>query len=619
MQVGLVSILSVVALVLYLQIGIYVLWKNPGAYLNRYFFYVSVGFAFWSTAMAFYDPGQTGFHYTLVFKLASSASFLIFPFLLRFFFHLSDLPRNETLKRSIFLIVLAAGSVLFYFVVFIEGNFERSFLMYSGQSVFTLTTFTGLAYSFYFLCILAVIVVMLCWRRKMNTQAEVLQFRFVFFPMLFSVSLGILADFFQVFQSVTNPKQLSHLFSVFWIGGVAYGMIRYRFFVLTKALAADQVLKHNHQIMFFCTLNGYITMTNPFTASLLNLREEEVCNNFIVGFFVEEAEVNKFIDWAITHGFSGPAELSLKSAQGEFIAVTISVVLLKDRFDDVKGLVLLGQDNREAIRLRNEIIIRKQVENKLRGLSEVLEARVKERTSQLANSYRELQIKMTERLEAEEKIKSDIIEKELIINEIHNRVKNNMALIITLINSNIGKENPIRVNRKFLELAQRVRAILLVHHHLYLSMNYSEVDFSGFLQMLVGQLSEMYSSKKDVKVELNISEVFLEMGQAIPLGIVVNEIISNCFCHAFGRSITKSSGHKSLKLTIDFMRVDGNCLLKVSDNGKGLPKDFKLDTTQTNGLPLVRVLVNDQINGNFSIVSERGTTATVTFPVLAGT
>ncbi len=618
MQVNLVSILSLAVLVLYLQMGLFVLWKNPMAILNRNFFYVSIGFAFWSMGLAFYNPVEPGFQFPLVFKLAGGSTFIIFPFLLKFFSLLSDLPRNDTLKKWLFWGAMAAGLPLMYASVFVEGNFERLFVIYTYQPIFEPSAFIVSAYIYYLLCILAIIVVLLGWRRKMKTHGEVIQFRFVFVPMIFSISLGLFTDLILPLIFGVGIIQLSHAYAVFWLGGVAYGIIRFRFFALTPSLATDQVLNHNNQIMFFCQVNGQITRTNPFTASMLNLSVKEVCGNSVSGFFVEEMEVNKFIDWALVHGFSGPAELSLRSAQGEYIAVTISVVLLKDRFNDVQGMVLLGQDNREAIRLRNEILIRKQVENKLIGLSEVLEARVKERTSQLASSYRELQIKMTERLDAEEKIKSDIVEKELIINEIHYRVKNNMTLIITLINSNISKENPEKVNRKFLELAQRVNAILLVHHHLYLSLNYSEVDFSGFLQMLVGQISELYTPKKEVKVELNLSEVFLEMGQAIPLGVIVNEIISNSFCHAFGRGIPKTAGIKKWKLSVEFMQVDGYCHLKVSDNGKGLPKNFDIETTQTNGLQLVQVLVNDQINGTFKFESQTGTTTTITFPLPSG-
>ncbi|MBW6497222.1 MAG: sensor histidine kinase [Bacteroidales bacterium] len=615
MQINLISILSLTVLILYLELGLFVFLKNPSAALNRWFFAVSLVFATWSFGHVVFDPGSRLYGGYPFFPFAAASTFLYLPILIRFISLLTDLPKSNRLKKWLFRLLFAIGLTLVGFMLFVPGNIERIFFIDHFSATSSFSFFIGASYAYLFVSLGLLFFLLLWWRRGMNRPAEVAQFNIIFFPLTIAFTFGIISDLILPMGGVIGLNNLSHIYSVFWLGGIAYGMLRLRFFALTPALAAEQVIGRTNQVLFFCSLQGQVTRTNSFTSDLLQMRSRHIIGRKVSSFFAEERELEKFAEWAVSKGYSGPAELSLRSAKGEYIAVNISLILVKDNFEDVVGLMVFGQDNREAIKLRNEIIIRQQIENKLRSMSEVLEARVKERSIQLANSYKELQIKMTERLKVEEKIKADIAEKEVLINEIHNRVKNNMNLIVALINAHITKGNPSKVNQKFSELAQRVRAILLVHHHLYLSINYSEVDFSGFLRMIVGQLTGFYRRKDEVEIDLNLSEIFLDIDHAVPLGIIVNEIISNSLSHAFNLRGRKKGDQLPPKLTINFYQDAGQCYLEVIDNGKGLPQKFDVNNLQTNGLPLVEVLVKDQVNGVMEIVQNAGTTVKIVFPI----
>jgi two-component sensor histidine kinase len=597
--------------------GFFVFLKNPSASLNRWFFFVALGLAVWSFGHVFHDPSSKMFGGYFLFPFSVVGAFLYVPFLVRFISGLTDFPRNNRFKRWIFRIAFLYALLLVVYLLTNPEKIDHVFFINWFENSPSNSLFTLGAFFFFLLTNVLIIFSLLIWRKGMRRPAEIAQFRFIFYPLIVSLFFSFLSDLILPMGSIWGINHLSHIYSIFWLGGVAYGVLRLRFFALTPSLAAEQVIGQTRQVLLFCDLQGRVTKTNAFTAGLLQLRSKEMEGKKVIQFFAEERELENYLEWATSNGFSGPAEISLRSSRGEYIAVNVSFSLVKDAFDDVLGLMVYGQDNRESIKLRNEILIRQQIENKLRSLSEVLEARVKERTDQLANSYKELQVKMTERLKVEEKIKSDIAEKEVLINEIHNRVKNNMNLIIALINAQISKENPRKVNQKFRELAQRVRAILLVHHHLYLSLNYSEVDFSGFLRLLVSQLIDFYPSDEEVSLELNLSEVFLDIDHAIPLGIIVNELISNALAHAFQARGRRKEEIKPPLLAIDFFQEEGFCHLRIKDNGKGLPKKFDFHNGQTNGLSLVDVLVSDQVSGQLEIQSKEGTQIKIIFPLAA--
>lgn len=615
MTFNLISILSIIVLVLYLEMGFFVLLKNPSASLNRWFFFVALGLAFWSFGHVFHDPDIKSFGGYYLFPLSIFGAFFYVPFLLRFISGLTDLPRNLQIKRWIFRISLLLSLLLISHFLINTESIEYVFFVNWLDPKPSNNWFAELSVLYFLLTHTSVILLLVIWRKGMSRPAEIAQFRFIFYPLLASLFFPLLSDLVLPMGGILGINHLSHIYSIFWLAGVAYGVLRLRFFALTPTLAAEQVIGQTRQVLFFCDLQGLVTKTNAFTADLLQMRSKEIEGKMVSQFFAEERELERYVEWATSNGFSGPAEISLRSTRGEYIAVNVSLTLVKDAYDDILGMMVYGQDNREAIKLRNEILIRQQIEKKLRSLSEVLEARVKERTEQLANSNKELQVKMTERLKVEEKIKSDIAEKEVLINEIHNRVKNNMNLIIALIRAQINKDNPRKVNQKFRELAQRVRAILLVHHHLYLSLNYSEVDFSGFLRLLVSQLSEFYDADEAVRLELNLSELFLDINHAIPLGIIVNEVISNALAHAFNPRGRKKEEMRQPILTIDFFQEDGFCQLCVKDNGKGLPKKYDYHNGKTNGLALVEILVNDQINGQMEILTQEGTLVKINFQV----
>lgn len=381
-----------------------------------------------------------------------------------------------------------------------------------------------------------------------------------------------------------------------------------------NSLISDNIIKQIKEVVLFIDNDHKIIRTNLFTEKLLAGSSRNLVGQEAEDFFENRTLLVGYLKRATEKGQLGPMVLSMKDLSSNLIETSLYFIAIKDKYDDLHGFIIYGHDNREAINLHKEIIVRKHAEKNLRAISDVLEMRVKERTTELTNSYKELQVKMTERMRVEEQIKSDIAEKEVLINEIHNRVKNNMNIIISLITANDKENLTPAASRKFKELARRVKSLLLVHHNLYLSISYSDVDFGSYIRLLAEELLDFYKRRGKVEIRYEVSDVFLDVDYAIPMGLIVNELLSNALQHAFSDYYLRKYKDQKHVIHVKYTLENNYYEITVSDNGKGLPKDFVIGDLTTNGLPLTEILVNDQVNGHMEVFSSsEGSMFKITF------
>ena len=184
--------------------------------------------------------------------------------------------------------------------------------------------------------------------------------------------------------------------------------------------------------------------------------------------------------------------------------------------------------------------------------------------------------------------------------EIHHRIKNNLQVISSLLDLESEKFNDDTVIEAFRESQNRVISMALVHEELYKSQDMESIDFSDYLMKLVNELSYSYMiEKENIKVKLDLDIVFIDMETAIPLGMIVNELVSNSLKHAF------APGEEG-EIFVDLDLTDGKLTLTVGDNGVGFPEDIDFTQTDSLGLQLVTTLTN-QINGTIELDRSEGT------------
>ncbi len=215
-------------------------------------------------------------------------------------------------------------------------------------------------------------------------------------------------------------------------------------------------------------------------------------------------------------------------------------------------------------------------------------------------------VDITELKDAENKIKASLKDKEVLIKEVHHRVKNNMQIISSLLNLQIDYLNDEDAVNILKESQNRVKSMAMIHEKLYLSKNLTKINFVDYIQSLVSNLFYSYNIKEDhIKPILKIENVNLNIDTAIPCGLIITELISNCLKYAFPNQMKG-------EIIIILKSVEDKFELVISDNGIGLPVNVNLNNIKTLGILLVKSLT-EQIDGKISIKKNCGTQFKIIF------
>ena len=222
----------------------------------------------------------------------------------------------------------------------------------------------------------------------------------------------------------------------------------------------------------------------------------------------------------------------------------------------------------QTVALQREITERKQTEAELNVYREHLEEMVKERTVELTEVNVALKREIIERKRGEEQIKASLDEKEVLLQEIHHRVKNNMQVIAGLLDLQAGYVEEPKVQAILLASQNRIRSMALTHEQLYQSSNLAQIDFAEYVGSLISYLSQSYVSQASrLTWQTHLIPLALKIETAIPCGLIINELVTNAIKHAF------PSGQPG-EIRIGLQETpDQHLILEVSDNGVGFPAE----------------------------------------------
>ncbi len=219
----------------------------------------------------------------------------------------------------------------------------------------------------------------------------------------------------------------------------------------------------------------------------------------------------------------------------------------------------------------------------------------------------ELERKEKKRREAEEYLKKSLEEKDILLREVHHRVKNNMQIISSILRMQSRNIDDPKLKDILQESQNRIHTMALIHENLYNHESLANIKFSTYIKSLSGNIARTYASQHaNIKFEYKMDDAYLPIDTAIPCGLIINELISNSFKYAF-------NGNSTGMININFKELKENAYqLIVSDNGIGIPANIDITKTKSLGMKILHKLVQ-QIDGTLQSDFSNGTKFTITF------
>ncbi|MDZ7717181.1 MAG: histidine kinase dimerization/phosphoacceptor domain -containing protein [Balneolaceae bacterium] len=317
----------------------------------------------------------------------------------------------------------------------------------------------------------------------------------------------------------------------------------------------DDIIESMADALIVSDNENYITRINSSTIKMLGYNGEELIGEHLSKLFAED-DLRSILSSNSTDEFKN-YETTLVSKTGKFIPVSLSRALIFNSNRQSKGTVCVAVD-------------------------------------------------ITKRKEAERQITKSLKEKEILLAEIHHRVKNNLAVISGMLQMQMWETEDEAAETVLKDSQLRVQSIALIHEKLYQSESLSYIEFDKYLRDLIQAISSTYlDSDRDIEIVTELEEIPLNVNQAIPFSLLINELVVNAYKHAFRK---QDSG----KIKLDLQNKGDLVFLRISDNGSGLDEDFNPSEENSLGMTLVNTLIG-QLEGSIKSYNDDGATFEISF------
>jgi two-component sensor histidine kinase len=610
--VNIFAILSFISFILFVQAGLLALWKDHKSLTSRVFALLCLLFAIYSGSYTLFFDAETIEQVYFYDKIAS-IGWVFFPIVTVWFSLIFTNSKNKVIK-GIVLFFLLPVSFYSVYVVFTDLESVKYFYEHNGNWFYTPYDTTANYYLFFLYLITSVLVnyfILISWFFMAESNRE----KFKAKIMLYTLTLFFVLSFFTnlIFPFLHSQiiPAMAPINALILVGGIAYLL----FFLPTSSIAPNVlynlIVQNVKEFLFLADSKGKIYATNHYTLAHLKYNSYEISRSSISDIFSDEKKIEDAIRSLGTRNVSKQIRVDLISRINERIPVLLYVIRVSDHYKRTRGFVFSCLDYRQKLKLRDEVAERVRTEKNLSQLRRELELLVKKRTRELQDANLRLQQEVVDRRSAEEQIKTDLHEKVKLVQEIHHRVKNNIQMIISLVNMLCSHPKiDSHASDKLREIAEKVRYISRIHEDFYSSPNLSNIAFSSYLKKAIGELYSNYGRRKDIVFKLNLTDENLDISQAIPLGIIFNELLMNSLLYAFEKEILEDE--KSI-INVEFFKNNGHYSLVVSDNGIGLQAPLNEIQSKKIGLQLVHVLAKEHLKGSVLHDGHYGTTFTVKF------
>lgn len=521
---------------------------------------------------------------------------------------------------------------------------------------------------------------------KVKDRLEKKQAQYIFIGFYTPLILSLMTDLILPFISIRIPEFTMILITLGLIF-ISYGIWKYRFPVLTPAMAADKIISTMSNLLIILNPKRDILLVNRSTLKLLGYSKEELIGkNFefiIKGGKQEDDFFQNMEDLSGTRSIK-TFETTLKTKNNRIVPVLMSVSPIKISEKEQFGFVCIGSDLTKEKKMKKALkeseklyatlvetdpdsVITMDLKGKivfvspntlqmygfinsgeiigksftqfiipechkkvkfdlqktlkksiLRNIEYVM---LRKDRSQFIGEVNLATVQdvegnpvalmatardITHHKNIEKKMQDSLQEKEILLKEIHHRVKNNLQIISSLLSLQSSYIRNKEAFEVFKESQNRVKTMAIIHEKLYQSEDFTGINLEEYIQNLLSSIYSSYGITENmIQLNANTDNIFLDIDTCIPCGLIINELVTNAIKHAF------PDGRKG-RIDIDFYKKNGTYVLMVKDNGVGLPADLDLQHTKTLGLRLISSLVS-QLEGDFEVTREGGTQVKISF------
>jgi PAS domain S-box-containing protein len=367
--------------------------------------------------------------------------------------------------------------------------------------------------------------------------------------------LNSLEEGWKLLKAMTIPYGTAILIGIF-IGSLLLKNENRRFATKEKLKESEKKYRELFEslvdVSYKTDIDGTIIIVSPSIEKTFGFKPDEVIGRKMIDFYQDPNRRSIVFDQIMEYGFVNNYEMPMIRKDGAIIIISTNARLIKDDSEKVIGIEGVARD-------------------------------------------------VTKIKKAEEKVLQSLAEKESLLMEIYHRTKNNMQVISSFLNLQAAQINDAKVNTLVRSVSSRILAMSLVHEKLYRSKNLSRINIREYIEDLVA-LMMSYHNFPDGKVTVlyDIEEVNFVIDTAIPLGLVIQEIVTNSLKHAFPGD---REGVISIKLSRD---SNGSVVLTIIDNGVGMPIEFDADTATSFGINTTLGIIKIQMHGTVDVINNGG-------------
>ena len=210
--------------------------------------------------------------------------------------------------------------------------------------------------------------------------------------------------------------------------------------------------------------------------------------------------------------------------------------------------------------------------------------------------------------EVEKELKQLVEQKDLLLNEINHRVKNNMQIISSFINLQVDLHRDDEITKPLLATEERITTMALVHDNIYDTELMPTIDIKNYTEKLVRNIFESKSRLPNINIEIDVDDIYIDLDRSILCGLIINEAVSNAFMHAF-------PDNRGGTIKLIFQKVDDNYQINILDNGVGISESFDESRQRGLGIDIMNSLII-QLNGRLEFTDDKGTLVLVEFPII---